>query len=96
MFDATPFLRLYARRRASQLALLDSVTCQQHQLKLLLQKAARTAFGKDHDFSKLLSVDDYQSAVPLRTYECFWADYWKAGFPTQSPDRFQWETGNYL
>ena len=80
MFDATPFLRLYARRRASQLAQLDSVACQQHQLKLLLQKAAHTAFGKNHDFSRLLSVDDYQAAVPLRTYEGFWADYWKAGF----------------
>ena len=81
MFDATPLLHLYARWRNSFLAKNLPTSLQQTQLLNLVRKAANTKFGKDHGFSSITSVEDYQKRVPLRTYEQFWNQYWKDAFP---------------
>lgn len=81
MLNATPLLRLYARRRLRQLAQQDPATVQQRQLLDLIGRATRTAFGRDHDFANIRSVTGYQKRVPLRRYEEFNEKYWKAAFP---------------
>ncbi len=81
MFDATPLFRLYARWRLRQLDALDPVEAQRNQLFRLIRHAGDTRFGIDHRFERMGTVADYQAAVPLRRYEDFHRDYWKADFP---------------
>lgn len=81
MLDATPLLRVYARRRLARLKRLDAAPAQQAQLAWLVARARSTRFGRDHGFDAIRTVSDYQSAVPLRGYEEFWAWYWRDPFP---------------
>lgn len=81
MFDATPFLRLYANRRRRRLEKQSGPAQQERQLRHLVHRAQETRFGRDHDFADIRSVADFQARVPLRRYEDFWAAYWKAPFP---------------
>jgi hypothetical protein len=81
VIDATPLLRLYARRRQARLAGMDPVAEQERQLAALLARARDTAFGRAHDFARLRTVADFQQAVPLRRYEDFWREWWQPAFP---------------
>ena len=81
MLNATSIARLYARRRLRKLARMDPADVQQRQLLGLVGRAARTEFGRDHDFSNIRSVTEYQKRVPLRRYEDFNEKYWKKSFP---------------
>jgi hypothetical protein len=81
MLNATPLIRLYARRRLRKLAQMDVADVQRRALLTLVGRAARTSFGRDHDFANIRSVTDYQKRVPLRRYEGFHESYWKAAFP---------------
>ena len=82
MLDATPLLRLYARRRLRQLAALRPVEAQERQFADLITRAPETRFGRAHGFSRIRNVEDFQRRVPLRRYEQFWDEYWKSAFPT--------------
>jgi hypothetical protein len=79
--DVTPLLRIYARQRLRKLARLDPVETQRRQLMQLVSRARDTAFGRDHGFAKIGTVEEFQSHVPLRTYEEMWRAYWQAPFP---------------
>jgi hypothetical protein len=81
MFAATTFLWAYAQWRIWQLGVQRPATVQQAELLKLVFRARSTRFGRDHDFAAVKSVADFQQRVPLRRYEDFWAEYWKAGFP---------------
>ncbi len=81
MLDATPFLRLYARRRNARLNAIDPASVQKVQLLKLVRQARETKFGKEYGFDTIDSVEEYQRRVPLRKYEQFWEDFWKADFP---------------
>lgn len=81
MIDFTPLFRLYARRRVKRLAQQDPVAAQEKELLKLVRRAAGTRFGKDHDFTSIKSVADFQARVPLRTYEQMWTEYWQPAFP---------------
>lgn len=81
MIDATPLLRLYARRRRARLAAEDAVATQQTQLLRLLRRAENTPFGRAHGFARIRSVAEFQARVPVRTYEEFWRDWWQPRFP---------------
>lgn len=81
MIDATPLLRLYARRRLSRLARQDPSAVQAAQLLELVRRARRTAFGREHGFDEIRSVAEFQARVPLRRYEEFWEGYWRKPFP---------------
>jgi hypothetical protein len=81
MLDATPLLRAYAAWRLRRLARQDAVQEQQQLLLGLLRRGEPTRFGVDHGFTRLRTVADYQSAVPLRRYEDFWQAYWQPTFP---------------
>lgn len=80
-FDATSLLRLYARRRLATLARQDAVAEQQRQLLRLVRRAAATEFGRDHGFSEIRSVNDYQSRVRLHSYEDMGNRTGDEGFP---------------
>jgi len=81
MIDGTLFLKAYAKFRSWQLGRLTPAEAQQKQLLSLLGRAANTSFGRDHGFSTIKSITDFQAAVPLRKYEDFWEEYWKGPFP---------------
>ncbi|MBW8270746.1 GH3 family domain-containing protein [Caldovatus aquaticus] len=80
-FDATPFLRAYARWRLGRIEALDWVAAQERLLLSLLRRAARTRFGRAHGFGAIRSVADFQARVPLRRYEAFWEEYWRPAYP---------------
>jgi acyl-CoA synthetase (AMP-forming)/AMP-acid ligase II len=78
---ADTVLHRYAANRIAQLDRIEPVGIQRTSLRRLLDFARSTRFAKDHCFASIRTVADYQQNVPLRTYEQFWADYWKAVFP---------------
>lgn len=79
--DLSPALRLLASRRAAKLARMDPVATQTRTLLDLVARAKDTRFGRDHDFAGVRSVADFQARVPVRQFDDFWADYWKAPWP---------------
>ena len=81
MIDVTPLLKLYAGRRGRALQREDPAVEQERQLARLLRRAENTRFGRDHSFSKIKTIADYQARVPLRRYEDMWRDYWQPAFP---------------
>ncbi|MFO0416194.1 MAG: GH3 auxin-responsive promoter family protein [Pseudomonadota bacterium] len=81
MLDATPLLRLYARWRNSFLESNSPRDLQRQQLLALVSKAKHTTFGRAHGFESIRSVEEYQARVPIRSYEEFWNEFLKPGFP---------------
>jgi hypothetical protein len=71
----------YATHRTAQLDHRSASHIQRQTLMRLVRHARRTRFGVDHDFDGVRTVADYQRRVPLRSYENFWEDYWRAAFP---------------
>jgi len=71
----------YAHRRAAALDRTDVPAVQRQTLLNLLKRARETRFGRAHGFDRIDSVEEYQSAVPVRDYEAFWRDYWQPVFP---------------
>ena len=81
MIDGTPLLKLYARKRGSVLDNENAAARQHEALMQLLRQAANTRFGRDHDFSEIKGVADFQARVKLRRYEEMWREYWQPEFP---------------
>ncbi|WP_417519503.1 GH3 family domain-containing protein [Minwuia sp.] len=94
MIDATPLLKIAARRRLKALQAQDPAETQAAELMKLLRWARDTAFGRAHGFSNLRTVADFQRAVPIRSYEDFWSDWWQKPFPKHrnitSPGKTTW------
>lgn len=74
-------MRFMGRRRVQELDAMDVAAVQRQTLLKLIRKAAATNFGRDHQFANITSVEAYQQAVPVRTYEDFWNNYWKDHYP---------------
>lgn len=81
MLAATPLVLLYSQWRSWQLNMQRPAETQERELFWLVKKAASTWFGRDHHFASIRSVQDFQSRVPIRSYEELWNGYWKAAFP---------------
>lgn len=47
----------------------NPIATQEKTLKMLLQKAKKTAFGQDHGFSQMENHEDFAKQVPIRDYE---------------------------
>src|SRR5262245_32099609 len=71
----------YARWRAAGLDRRSAVRSQEWTLLRLVRQAADTRFGRDHGFTAIREIADYQRRVPLRDYDAFWAQYWQPAFP---------------
>lgn len=63
--------RIYAKTayRKIQKWAKQPVQTQQRVFMKLISEAARTQFGKDHDFSQINSYEDFKQRVPVRDYE---------------------------
>src|SRR3954466_3307007 len=72
---------LHARLRKAAVEALYPIRTQERVLLSLIRKARATRFGRDHGFDAIRSVVDFQTAVPLRTYEALWNDYLKERYP---------------
>ncbi len=81
MINATPLLRLRAKRRQRELQAQDPRVAQTDQLQRLLHRARGTKFGQAHGFDQIRGPEDYRAQVPLRRYEDFWRDWWQDAFP---------------
>lgn len=61
----------------------DPLACQRELLTRLIQRAAATRFGRDHRFPDLLGLSfdelyrQYSRAVPIRTYQQYWEQYFE-------------------
>jgi len=64
---AKPFAKLIAAKFYKQSN--NAVAIQQKVFKTLIDQASKTAFGKDHNFSKIKSYEDFKKQVPIRDYE---------------------------
>jgi hypothetical protein len=73
---------VWSRWRMGAVARSDPAATQSRTLSALLKKAARTRFGADHQFRSLRKVEDFQAAVPVRTYEQFWNEYLRQAHPS--------------
>jgi hypothetical protein len=71
----------YARRRIRQLDRRPPGPLQHDTLLALVRRAQSTRIGRDHDFSRIRTLADYQRRVPLREYDAFWKEYWQPAFP---------------
>ena len=81
MNSITPFIRLCAQWYAWRIRDQQPAAIQEAQLAGLVRRAALTRFGRDHSFSDIKGVADFQDRVPLRSYDDFWKEYWQADFP---------------
>ena len=66
-FLIRPFARSIARSIARWSA--KAVECQEKTMHQIVAQAANTAFGRDHNFSKIRTYEDFKQAVPIRDYE---------------------------
>src|SRR5262249_42887702 len=78
---ADAVLGRHAVWRVAQLDRTDTVEAQRRTLRRLVRHARDTHFGRDHDFAGAQSIADYQTRVPLRTYEQIWNEYWQSAYP---------------
>ena len=66
-FLVRPFAKSIARSIARWSA--KALECQEKTMQQIVSKAANTAFGRDHDFSKISTYEDFKEAIPIRDYE---------------------------
>ena len=61
----------FIKKRVHQIDLFMKypLEVQQELFRNLIDEAALTEFGKEHDFSKIKTLSDFQKAVPVRNYE---------------------------
>jgi len=64
---AKPFAKRIAARFYKQSK--NAVKVQQKVFKKLVSESKETAFGKDHNFSKINSYQEFKNQVPIRDYE---------------------------
>ncbi|ANK81955.1 MAG: hypothetical protein TEF_14990 [Rhizobiales bacterium NRL2] len=81
MLDATPLMKIYASWRIARLKRRSPREAQERELMKLLHWAKDTRFGKAHGFAKIRTVEDFQAAVPIASYEDYWRDWWRESFP---------------
>lgn len=91
--------RAAAQRQAFLRALEEGAVVQERLLLRILERNAATEFGQQHGLSKVRTIDDYRSAVPLRTYNDFspWIERIVAGesnlLTTEEPSHFILSSG---
>ncbi len=74
-------LHAYAKRRVAKLERCNPAIVQEQVLQKLVRTAAHTRFGRDHGFDEIGTPEQFQSAVPIRTYEDVWKLYFQNAYP---------------
>src|SRR4051794_29341595 len=72
---ADVLFRRRAVRRVRQLDALTAERAQLHVLQRLIQRARNTHFGREHDFARIRTADDFRRLVPLRSASELWRDF---------------------
>ena len=62
-----PFAKYIAKKVYKDAA--RAVELQEATMRMLVEKAKNTAFGKDHKFSEIKSYNDYKKNIPINDYE---------------------------
>ena len=70
-----------ARRHVAALDHLNAPRRQLRTLRGLVHLGHTTRFGREHDFRRIRTAEDFRRLVPLRTPADFWRDYWQPAFP---------------
>jgi hypothetical protein len=69
---------LFRRRAAKRLRRLDTQAAdrvQRHVLEKIVNQGCNTRFGREHDFARIRTVEDFRRLVPLRTAGDLWRHY---------------------
>lgn len=66
---AKPYASLVHSRVRKEMGM--AVAHQEATMLYLLKNAAKTSFGKEHNFAAIRTYDEYKAAVPIRDYEAF-------------------------
>jgi hypothetical protein len=74
-------LRAAGRRHLARFDRQAPALCQSRILLGLLQQARKTQFGREHDFSRIRTVEDFRRLVPLCTRADLWRQYWQPVYP---------------
>jgi hypothetical protein len=74
-------LRGRARRHLAHLEQLPAARAQELTLTDLVRSARATRFGREHDFGRIRTVEDFRRLVPVRRLADLWQDYWQPAFP---------------
>jgi hypothetical protein len=69
------------RRHLARLDRVAPARCQRRILLGLVHQAQTTLFGRDHDFRRIRSIDDYRRLVPLYSRAELWRQYWQPVYP---------------
>jgi hypothetical protein len=75
---------LFRRRAVRRLRHLDSLVperAQGHILQKLVKQACNTRFGREHDFARVHTADDFRRLVPLRSSAELWRDFGAPSHP---------------
>ena len=87
-------LHAHAKNRADRFNRQNPLETQRQIFRGLLEKAATTTFGRDHDFSALKDISFhvayryFKSNVPIRSYREFMTDYFYRDQPDSTIGRF--------
>src|SRR5262249_33198185 len=72
---ADALFRRRSRRRLTSLDSQNAADAQAQQLRGLIHRAQSTRVGREHDFHRIRSEDDFRRLVPLLTPGEFWRRY---------------------
>lgn len=63
--------KIYAKRQANKVEYLmnNALTFQDKVMNQLINKASKTQFGKDHNFSSIKTYEDFKKNIPVQDYE---------------------------
>lgn len=87
---------LFASSARRHLARMDRVRPYRAQLRLLLgmlHRTRRTTFGRDHDFRRIRTPEDFRRLVPVRSVAELQRDYGRTGQTWPDPLPFRVSTG---
>jgi GH3 auxin-responsive promoter len=70
-----------AHRRARELDQMNVPQVQERTLMDFVRRSVNTVFGQKHGFAQIRTIADYQRQVPIRDYDTFWNEFWKAAYP---------------
>ena len=62
-----PFAKYISKKVYKEAA--RAVELQDATMKMLVDKAKNTAFGKDHNFASIKNYEDFKKAIPVKDYE---------------------------
>ena len=63
------FLYAYVVKQQNKWWIKNPIKSQKKVFSSLILQASETAFGKEHDFKRIRSYEDFKSRVPISDYE---------------------------